>query len=63
MKNNMVKKGTTIKDKHGYYIVDDIDAPERLAIIRKIMFDKNGNVYYGKRRIVGLPFESFTIVS
>lgn len=50
----MIKPGTTIKDKRGYYIVDDIDTIDRFAIIRKVMEDRKGNIYYGRKRVIGL---------
>lgn len=54
MKNNMIKRGITIKDKKGFYIVDDVDMIDGFAIIRKIMKDGKGNIYYGKRIFIGL---------
>lgn len=54
MKHNMIKRGITIKDKRGYYIVDDVDTVDRFAIIRKIMADRKGNIYYGKKIYIGL---------
>jgi hypothetical protein len=50
----MIKPGTTIKDKRGYYIVDDIDTIDRFVIIRKVMEDRKGNIYYGRKRVIGL---------
>lgn len=50
----MIKQGITIKDKKGYYIVADVDTVDRFAIIRKIMKDGKGNIYYGKNIFIGL---------
>lgn len=52
--HNMIKRGITIKDKRGYYIVDDVDTVDRFAVIRKIMKDGKGNIYYGKKIYIGL---------
>lgn len=54
MMNNMIKRGIIIKDKRGFYIVDDVDVADRFAIIRKIMRDRKGNIYYGNRIFIGL---------
>lgn len=50
----MIKPGTTIKDKRCYYIVDDIDTIDRFAIIRKVMEYRKDNIYYGRKRVIGL---------
>lgn len=52
--HNMIKRGITIKDKRGYYIVDDVDTVDRFAVIRKIMKDGKGKIYYGKKIYIGL---------
>ena len=63
MKNNMIKRGITIKDKKGYYIVADVDTIDRFAIIRKIMKDGKGNIYYGKNIFIGLEqLDNYVIV-
>ena len=54
MKNNLIKRGITIRNKKGYYIVADVDTIDRFAIIRQIMTDKKGNTYYGRNRVIGL---------
>lgn len=54
MNNNMIKCGMTIKNRKGYYIVSDIDTIDGFAIIRKIMTDGKGNIYYGKNIFIGL---------
>lgn len=59
----MFKRGITIKDKKGYYIVTDIDTIDRFAIIRKIMTDGRGNIYYGKNIFIGLEqLDKYVIV-
>ena len=59
----MIKRGITIKDKKGYYIVADVDTVDRFAIIRKIMADKKGNIYYGKNIFIGLEqLDSYVVV-
>lgn len=54
MMHKMLKRGITIKDKKGYYIIADVDTVDRFAIIRKIMKDGKGNIYYGKNIFIGL---------
>lgn len=59
----MIKRGITIKDKKGYYIVADVDTVDRFAIIRKIMADKKGNIYYGKNIFIGLEqLDNYVVV-
>ena len=52
--NKMIRRGITIKNSKGYYIVDDVDVPEGFATIRKIMRDGKGVIYYGKKTFIGL---------
>ena len=54
MKHNMIKRGITIKNNKGNFIVHDIDVIDGFAIIRKIMNDGKGNIYYGKKIFIGL---------
>ena len=59
----MIKSGITIKDKKGYYIIADIDTVDRFAIIRKIMKDGKGNIFYGKNIFIGLEqLDNYVIV-
>lgn len=59
----MIKRGITIKDKKGYYIIADIDIVDRFAIIRKIMKDGKGNIFYGKNIFIGLEqLDNYAIV-
>ena len=59
----MIKSGITIKDKKGYYIIADIDTVDRFAIIRKIMKDGKGNIFYGKNIFIGLEqLDNYAIV-
>lgn len=63
MKHKMIKRGITIKNKKGYYIVADVDTVDRFAIIRKIMPDGKGNIYYGKNIFIGLEqLDEYVIV-
>lgn len=63
MKSNMIKKGIIIKNKKGYYIVADVDTIDGFAIIRKIMPDGMGNIYYGKDIFIGLKqLDDYVIV-
>lgn len=63
MKHNMIKRGITIKNKKGLYIVADVDTVDRFAIIRKIMPDSKGNIYYGKNIFIGLEqLDDYVIV-
>ena len=50
----MFKSGIILKNKKGYYILADIDTIDRFAIIRKVMEDRKGNIYYGRKRVIGL---------
>ena len=59
----MFKRGITLKNKKGYYILADIDTVDRFAIIRKIMKDGKGNIYYGKNIFIGLKqLDDYVIV-
>lgn len=50
----MFKSGIILKNKKSYYILADIDTIDRFAIIRKVMEDRKGNIYYGRKRVIGL---------
>jgi hypothetical protein len=50
----MFKNGITIRNQKGNYIIDDIDTIDRFVIIRKIMTDRKGEIYYGRKRVIGL---------
>lgn len=54
MAHNLIKRGLTIRNKTGYYLVADVDVVDGFAIIRKIMRDGKGNIYYGKNTFIGL---------
>jgi len=54
MKHNMIKRGITIKNKKGLYIVADVDTIDGFAIIREIMRNKKGEIFYGKNIFIGL---------
>ena len=48
----LIKQGTWITNNKCVYIVDDIE--DRYAVIRKIIRDKNGVIFYGKKTYIGL---------
>ena len=52
--NKMIRRGTTLKNKNGFYAVVDVDVVDGFAIIRKIMRDSKGAIYYGKNTFIGL---------
>lgn len=54
MKHSMIKRGITIKNKKGLYIVADVDTIDSFAIIREIMTNKKGEIFYGKNIFIGL---------
>lgn len=54
MKNNMIKKGITLKKNKEFYIVDDVDTIDNFATIRKIMLNKSGKPFYGRKMFIGL---------
>lgn len=54
MKHNMIKRGITIKNKKGLYIVADVDTIDGFAIIREIMRNEKGEIFYGKNIFIGL---------
>lgn len=59
----MFKRGITLRNKNAYYILSDIDTVDRFAIIRKIMKDGKGNIYYGKNIFIGLEqLDEYVIV-
>ena len=63
MKSNMIKRGIIIKNNKGYYIVHDIDVIDGFAIIRKIMNDGKGNIYYGTKIFIGLKqLDNYVVV-
>ena len=52
MIHNMIKKGVWIADKKGTYVIDDME--DRYVIIRDVMRDRKGAIYYGKKRFIGI---------
>jgi hypothetical protein len=50
----MIKRGIKIKNKKGLYIVADVDTIDGFAIIREIMRNKKGEIFYGKNIFIGL---------
>ena len=63
MKHSMKKRGITIKNKKGLYIVADVDTIDGFAIIRKIMENEKGEIFYGKNIFIGLKqLDDYVIV-
>ena len=63
MKHSMIKRGITIKNKKGLYIVADVDTIDGFAIIRKIMENEKGEIFYGKNIFIGLKqLDDYVIV-
>ena len=50
--HKFIKKGVLIRNRKGTFIIDDME--DAYVAIRDVQFDKNGTMYCGKRRIIGI---------